>query len=399
MAKYFGTFSCGHEGYVNVIGPSKNRQWKIDRAFSGLCEECYKKHLEEERAKANQEALEKAKEMELPELEGSEKQVAWANTIRNNFLEKLDKTIDLINEDDELCIRTFRKMFKIKKNDENIKNKLISNLYKFQDLFIENTKSTYFINNRSISLKELIEDEVDNIINSDNIKKEKELKLQIIKETTVEPNEVKFDEVVEIIANKELIKLYYEKNKTFIDIVKNLGYKWENGCWQRKIKETTGSYIDRASEVCNKLLNAGFRVAIPEVEIKEKALRGTYEHECFRWIFHRKDTTKLAINWQGYNDKLYNASKNLKGAKWDSPSMLVDVKNHEQIEEFAEMYGFKFTKAARKFLEQYKVEYEKQMSNIEKVDVAVAENIKEKNGLEDILNSSREILDDLVEED
>lgn len=31
---YSGTFSCGHEGKVNIIGKAKDREWKIERAFS-----------------------------------------------------------------------------------------------------------------------------------------------------------------------------------------------------------------------------------------------------------------------------------------------------------------------------------------------------------------------------
>lgn len=402
MAKYFGKFTCGCEGYANVIGPQRDRQWKIDRAFNNMCEDCYRKHLEEEREKANKKALEKSVEMELPTLEGTEKQVAWANTLRCKILEELSEFREGIMNNDTDDIDDIRLAFDIKKrkySEEELKSILLDYLFKFETLFINNVKASYFTNNRSKDLEDYLESEAENIINAEKIRKEKELHLQIIKETTVEPKELKFDDVVEIIADKEIIKLSYEKNETFINIVKSLGYEWKNNYWQRAIKETTGSYIDRSAEVANKLLNAGFRVAIPEIEMKEKALNGTYEHECKRWIFHRKDTTKMAANWQGYNDKLYSASKNLKGARWDSPSMIVDAKHFEQIEEFAEMYGFKFTKASRNFLDKYKVEYEKQMNSIEKVNVKEVEKVAEKNGLEDILNSSREVLEDLVEED
>lgn len=34
MAWYYGTFACGHEGRVNIIGPHKDRKWKKERAFS-----------------------------------------------------------------------------------------------------------------------------------------------------------------------------------------------------------------------------------------------------------------------------------------------------------------------------------------------------------------------------
>lgn len=58
MAWYHGTYSCGHEGRINLIGPTKDREWKKEREFSGLCPECYKKKLEAQR-KAENEASEK----------------------------------------------------------------------------------------------------------------------------------------------------------------------------------------------------------------------------------------------------------------------------------------------------------------------------------------------------
>ena len=63
MAWYYGTYSCGHEGRTNIIGPTKNRQYIADRRFSGLCPECYEKEINEERKRTNEEALKKAKEL------------------------------------------------------------------------------------------------------------------------------------------------------------------------------------------------------------------------------------------------------------------------------------------------------------------------------------------------
>ena len=91
MAWYYGTYSCGHDGRVNIIGSTKDRQRKADYHFSGMCEECWHKQKEEERIKANMEALEKTKEMELPELQGTEKQIAWANTLRIKFIDTVEE--------------------------------------------------------------------------------------------------------------------------------------------------------------------------------------------------------------------------------------------------------------------------------------------------------------------
>lgn len=90
---YDGVYSCGHAGEINVCGPHRDRQWKVDRKFSGLCPECYKKKIEEEKERKNREAAEKSAEMELPELTGTEKQVAWATTLRMEFIKKYEKKI------------------------------------------------------------------------------------------------------------------------------------------------------------------------------------------------------------------------------------------------------------------------------------------------------------------
>ncbi|MEG6613779.1 hypothetical protein V6C42_13065 [Pseudoclostridium thermosuccinogenes] len=57
MAWYYGTYACGHEGRVNIIGPHSSRQWIADRKFEGLCPECYQKELEIEREAINDEFL------------------------------------------------------------------------------------------------------------------------------------------------------------------------------------------------------------------------------------------------------------------------------------------------------------------------------------------------------
>ncbi len=45
MAKYGVTYSCGHEGQVQLYGPQKERDRKLEwMARDGLCPECYKSH-------------------------------------------------------------------------------------------------------------------------------------------------------------------------------------------------------------------------------------------------------------------------------------------------------------------------------------------------------------------
>jgi hypothetical protein len=73
--KYQVTFACGHEGRVDLFGKNSEREYKLEQFARNICPECA--------------AAQRAKKEEasgLPELKGSEKQVAWATRIRQNII-------------------------------------------------------------------------------------------------------------------------------------------------------------------------------------------------------------------------------------------------------------------------------------------------------------------------
>lgn len=91
--KYYGMYACGHEDAVDIYGPGKDREWKREKEFSRPCPECRKKARQRERDEANKIAAEAAAKMGLPDLIGSEKQVAWAITIRNDFINSVNELL------------------------------------------------------------------------------------------------------------------------------------------------------------------------------------------------------------------------------------------------------------------------------------------------------------------
>lgn len=379
MAWYYGTYSCGHEGRTNIVGPTKNRQWISDRHFEKMCPECYAKYLEEQRAKENAEAAEKAAEMELPELQGTEKQVAWANTIRQNIID----TFESIER--EKYERTAR-YYDIKVKFEELPLVL--------DYILRTYDSAkYYIDNRDRSVYTALEQESKEALKPAEViaKEEAEAKTEaeLRAEATVYPENKITEAVAEIITAEDKIVARFEKNEKFIEIVKSLGFKWL-GPWTKEIKETTGSYKDRAAELGNKLLNAGFPVLIMDHEIRKKAIAGDFELECDRWIYAKKDINSLAIRWSERNDRLYKTARSLPRSKWDG-AVVVRVEHYAEVQEFANLYGFRFTQAAQKLMQEH-IEATK---IIPVVAPAKVEDINEKDGLKEILKSSTDIIDDL----
>ena len=81
--KYDITYSCGHAGTVELYGKTSDRESKIRwYETTAVCPECYKKQQEA--------AAETTTKHELPELEGSEKQVAWAKKLMESAITVLE---------------------------------------------------------------------------------------------------------------------------------------------------------------------------------------------------------------------------------------------------------------------------------------------------------------------
>ena len=125
--KYEVKMSCGHTVTVNLYGKTEERERRIAWLEKyGLCYECEKE--QEENARNRFEA-----EHDLPDLEGSEKQVKWARSIREKFITEIEK-IPTNNEEGE---------------------ELKAMMVKY---FADRTDSRFFINSRDRSALNILRD-------------------------------------------------------------------------------------------------------------------------------------------------------------------------------------------------------------------------------------------------
>lgn len=325
MAKYDITFSCGHNGTVELFGKDKDRKWRLERYRDfGICDECLKKSRDEE----NDRALREAKEMGLPELLGTEKQISWATTIRQGFM------VLLRNK---------------KFSNDNLKEKTMD---LFQIILKTKIKASWWIDKRGNTLDEILNSEYEQIqkVNIKNIDNST-LAEQSKDEMTISAENVIHDGRVEVIINENEVKAIYEKNMDFISIVKELGYKWNGTVWYRNITEFTGSSEDRAGELIHKLINGGFRVFTTNDNAKYKAINSTFEPENDYWIIKVDD--KIGIKMFIHNDNIYQKSRKLNGSRWDSTNRCVTVSviYYNEILEFGRAYNFSISKKAKQLIE------------------------------------------------
>lgn len=88
MGKETITMTCGHEETHNIVGAIKSRDYKAARIAERVCSACAAKERKDHNAICAQENQAAG----FPALTGSEKQIAWAESIRNEVLSAINES-------------------------------------------------------------------------------------------------------------------------------------------------------------------------------------------------------------------------------------------------------------------------------------------------------------------
>ena len=327
------------------------------------CNDCKDKRIAAERDAENAKAAENAAEQGWPELTGTEKQVAWANTIRMNEITQI------------------KKLYKRGEMDEAI------------DFILgEKTTASWWIDNQN-AVSSLVRDYGRNPEKLAAAKAVKEAAAEAANDIAIiaEPENRSHDGIVDIKASEQCVRAAYRKDDDFRELVKGLGYRWNGNynAWQMKISEKTGTAAERAAELGNKLLNAGFAIRIQDPETLQNAIDGNYEPMTSRWISTSENA--FFITW-AKDDDFYDRARMLPGAKYSRPGIRVPNREYEAVLDFAGTYDFKLTQTAQELVQQ--------MQSASRVVTPASAKVAEYNErpVADILNSSRDILEDLMDD-
>lgn len=372
---------CGKSFTASRILASRDQannweEWAVSNIIE--CDECKEKARQAEREEANVKAAESAKEFELPELTGSEKQVAWANTIRVGYYTEYSKVVDgytkLTKEQQTKCNEEFERF-----------NKIVD--YAFSN----KNSASFWIEHRGVNIRTIVRELESEALKSE----EKEEAQEVVSEYAIKPESPVTDSVAEIKYTNDVLKVSFPaKNEALISACKAVGMKWNkaNLVWERKLSEMSGT-TDRIIEIGYKLLKAGIPVAIADEEIRKKAVAGEYKEECLLWVMNGPDD-KLRISW-GDGD-WYEKSKRISGAKWSSEkrNMMVPVSSFEEIRDFSECNNFGITTLAKEKMDEYEAELDK----VKQVTVSEHVKVEKPDKLKEILESSGDIPSDLLDD-
>lgn len=403
MAKYDINFACGHTAVIHLYGKESYRQERIKwMEEHSICPDCYKKQLAEDRAKAAEEAAAIAKEMGLPDLEGSPKQVSWANEIRNGMIKNANSNIEHISSAMEKYADRMTPE-NVQQAEEGISFWQVSieciasekSAKKFIDAREDHfSAKDYILAKEDItSGKKVIDDFSDKYFFHKSLKK---IFIVMEPETQIlQPEEKKSNVMAVITYNAEHVNVSSPKDAGIIQICKKSGYRWDGAQWQYTLSGiTSGNPEDRAAEIANKLLHAGYQVTVP-LEIADSAVSGNFTPLHTRWFTeYTSKPGKIFAKW-GRDEDFYYKAKEISGAKYiRGYGVCVPASSADEIEDFAQLYDFRISGAVQKLIDNYRNKI-----TIVAPEEAPKEEIDNTDKLQEILHSSTDVLDDLRDDD
>lgn len=310
MAKYDITYACGHEETVRLTGPTRDREWHIERLESRLCDECWRAEQSRKRTEENAVSAAANAAAGLSALVGTDKQTAWAETIRQKKLTTLDNELGRGQITDT----------------EPDRSRFLAAVAALRN----QPQARWWIDNRD----EFVMDLLAAILKRTEVPVPDEqaaaaAEAEAKTEATLRPETPLTETVAEIRTTDTAVWVVFpERRDDFRELVRiGLGYKWTGEYWQRTLVTPNGTPTERAVELGCKLLRAGFVVRIYDQELRDRVIHGEYEQEHKRWIQCRAKEPHigwLSIGWPRTED-FYTAAKRISGSRYLKPNVIIPV--------------------------------------------------------------------------
>ncbi len=371
MAKaYFNCAECGAS--VAIFGHNRSeadRKAEWHEQQEHICIECANKHRMEENAKSAQENQARG----LPSLSGSEKQTAWAETIRKDMLERAEKIGELIavaKSAEHLESLSADGRAEVKAEFANLLSGIgdaeryalhyafdeairaigtYERYAAFMNVLCGKNRASWWIDNRDINLAQVatnLRDDIDHTMAEQKLQTEdqKEVVREAQEEALLKPfGEQNSSQIAEIsLVGKQLRVAFQEKNEAFRLLMRGAGFVWVDKFWARVMGITTGNTIDRMAETAHRILGAGFMVRVHDEDARSKAISGQFEPEQTRWI-----TQQVGGSYDGWcrihwpkSDDLYAPAKRILGARYKYGNVYCPPGSVIEAEDFAMRYGF-----------------------------------------------------------
>ena len=336
--------SCQHTHDYNVVGNRKRRERTAEWLAEQECPTCRR---ERESAEEKQLTTAVEKEFGLPPLIGTTAQVDWATRVRAPLVQALEKErlqIEKISPETDAA--------------NGVKLAALGAI----DHAMGQTSAAWWLDNKAaldhagswVRQRSSNANPVPIGVTAEQAAMQRmeaaELKAKAEAEATLFPKTGDASLVAVIGPQEGLVTVDYPvPDEKLQNVVKGCGFRWNRE--HRRWVMTCKLHEDRAVEVANKLLLAGFPVQLQDPELRKRALIGEYAPErLISRVVKGKYAGSFGISWRG--EDVFDETKKLRGSRWVNPHVVVPGSNFEEVLDFASRWKFRLSVDAQKLVEE-----------------------------------------------
>lgn len=212
-----------------------------------------------------------------------------------------------------------------------------------------------------------------------------------------EPKSKKHNTIVTIKVSADKVTCTSEYDPDMPDIMKYHDFIWKDRTWMRAHTAYSGEMEDRAAEIGNALLQAGFPIKTDDPVIRKKAVRGNFIPEHKRWIVRQtgENAMPLAIRLER-DSQVRSEALRISGAKKTGRYVSIPLSSWREAMDFAELYGLKTTPKAKDAIMEA-MEHTEVVSPGSPAEEVLKDGMKSLRNIMD--NCEGDILEDLLEDD
>ena len=364
------TYACGHTGEVEFYGKERDCEWRAEQEAKKICQDCVEKKKEEETAQAKAWAKEKG----LPDLEGTEKQIAWAEVIRKRLFEDLEEC----KKKDQEEIEKLKTNPSEKLRKEWIENEIeclnirLQAADEIKEKWTKQSQSRLWIDGRNTTANW----EVMSLCRPIRKRRKEDLESKVYENGATEDIEVR----VYTLPKMEEVKITSEYNEKKNSILKRMGFKFSarGEYWYRYPSPSMPTLSDIAATATNELVKAGFIVRVFDQDVMN-----LLDTESFKPFNPRELSGGDHQFLMRMDDEIKEMALSLPGAKEVKGRILIPAKYRAEVDDFAHVYGFAISEEAQALIDEKPAALKTKDAELAKADALYKKNEEDLDDLVD----------------
>lgn len=365
------TYACGHTGEVEFYGKERDCEWRAEQEAKKICPDC----VEEEKKKETAQAKAWAKEKGLPDLEGTEKQIAWAEVIRKRLFEDLEEC----KKKDQEEIEKLKTNPSEKLRKEWIENEIeclnirLQAADEIKEKWTKQSQSRLWIDGRNTTANW----EVMSLCRPIRKRRKEDLESKVYENSGAEDVEIRLYTE----PKKEEVKIVSDFNAKKNQILKRMGFKFSarGEYWYRYPSPAMPTLSDIAATTANELVKAGFIVRVFDHDVMN-----LLDTESFKPFNPRELTCTEYMFVLQVDDELKETALSLPGAREIKGKISIPAKYRAEVDDFAHVYGFAISEEAQALIDEMPETLKTKDAELAKADALYKKN--------------EESLDDLIDD-